>query len=630
MGATAAAGLIGGIVYVTEKMKAQKAALAQANLEAHFGNIALSMDEVNDAARRIADDGNFSKLEQAVASFAKTDEYVDGMKSDLTEIEKMNWKVSVGMELTDDEKSAYQRSIEEFINQSNEALTQQRYSLNLALNVLGLEGSDTSKTIDKLFSGKEAELAELGKQLQDEVNNAFEDGLLEIDEIKAIENLQKQIASITEKMTTAEFESKLDVIRLKSSGAQLTPESYQELQEQVNEAIKEASEGYEKEYIELSKALRVSFDEELISQEELDNGLAELQDKLNTRLSDLQLNAADFGLSTIADTFGEEEVLGLNNLFGKMREEIAIQIQGYKDGDGDVGRIGLNDLVNIDTELDETTKANLAQMYENLKPQEEQLQQIVEYCKSKGKEIPESIAAEILSIESIGAISGNIDSLYRMVGAIAAEDNPEYLKALEGYKDLGFKVPETITQGADLNKDNLIKFTTALAQDSAKSFDDTSKPLFIGSGSSVVDGAVKGVNDNSARYVNAIVQMAIEGNRAFDRTNKVNSPSKLYERSAGFIPEGAALGVQRKSRLFSEAIAKMAESGSAEFAPRIEEPSFSFEYFGAKAGARAERENPAGAGIDYERLAHCMVNALNNVAIECDKRQFGRLVSEVT
>lgn len=628
LGTVAVAGLTAATVYATEKIKAQKAALAQANLEAHFGKISLSLDEVNDAARRIADDGNFSKLEEAVAGFAKTDEYINGMENALAEIEKMNWKVSVGMELTDDEKNAYKRTVEEFINQANEALTQQRYSVSIALNVLGLEGSDTSKNIDKLFSGKNAQLAELGKQLQEKVNASFEDGLLTIDEANVISDLHNQISRITEQMAGAELESKLDLIKLKFSGAELTPESQRELQEQVNEEIKKASENYEKSFVEASAALRVELEDGEINQEEFDKSLSELQDGLNAKLSELQLKAADFGLSTVYDAFGEEVAQGINNLFGKMDEEMSVQLQAWKDGD--YGRICLDDLVNIDTELDETTKANLAQLYEGLKPQEEQLQQIAERYRAQGKLIPESIAQEILNIEAIGAISGNVDSLYTTIGAMASEKNPEFLKAFEEeYENLGFKVPEGIAEGAEANRYALISKMEETASVSAKEFDDTSTPLFIKSGGNIIDGVIVGIKGNTWKLTNTLENLGPLAKGAFKKGIQSNSPSKLFAKASEAIPEGAALGVLNKSHLLSEAITDMAERGSAAFAPRFEEPSFDFEYFGMKADLRAERENPPGAGIDYERLARCMVAALCNVSIECDKRQFGRLVSEV-
>ncbi len=664
-------GLIGATVALTEKIKAEKAALAQANLEAHFGKISLSMEEVNEMARKLIDDGNFSKLEEAVSGFAKTDEYLKNMQSAMDEINKLNWKVSVGMELTEDDKEAYKQNIQSFIADANNTLSQQQYSINLALNVLGFDNnSDVTSGLNGFYSKKQKELADLGKKLQGAVNNAFGDGLLTIDEANVIADLQSQIATVTEKMTDAELESKLDMIRLKFSGAELTPESQAEMQRQINEEIENASKNYEKSFVEASAALRVQLEEGDINQKEFDTKLEELQSGLQQKLDDLRLKSTDFGLSTIAETFGEEVTPAVSNMLDSLRNTISEQIEADKGSDQI--QFNLTELMNIPNELDEKTKTNLAGLYEQMKPDLDRLKQSAQSYIDAGKAVPENIAKGIMDIEALGAISGSKESLYTIIGGLAKESDPRFQGMMKEYESLGVKIPENITKGIEVNGSGIsdkigdvfskgVKSAEEKARDyetagmaaidfsvkgmvkdadkikiesekdaiaGAKAFGAKGVPAFEESGKNMIKGAANGITKNAGILCTAARNAALSAIEAFRKANDEHSPSKKYEKMTSFCVDGAVLGFEKNAYKAERAVASFARRSMDAFNMSVSMPEVGFNGGSFSAGSFSETRQTVN--IDYDRLAACMVNALTGVTVECDKRQFGRLISEVT
>lgn len=658
----AAAGLIAATVAITAKIKAEKAALAQANLEAHFGKISLSMEETNTIARKLVDDGNFSKLEETVSGFAKTEEYLKSMQTAMDEINKLNWKVSVGMKLTEDEKEAYKQNITSFINEANNTLSQQQYSINLALNVLGFDNnSDITSGMNKFYTEKQKELADLGKKLQDAVNAGFEDGLLTIDEANAITTLQNQMASITEKMANAELDSKLDLIKLKFSGAELTPESQQEMQKQINEAIANASENYDKSFIEASAALQVQLDEGKISQKEFDKQMEDLHNGLQQKLDDLRLKSTDFGLNSIADTFGEECKPAISKMLDYLNTEIESQSSGKT-------QFNFTDLMRIPNELDETTKANLESLYNGMLPDLEGLKHSAQSYIDAGKEVPGNIAKGIMDIEAIGAISGNADSLYTIIGSLAKESDPRFQEMLKEFENIGTGIPENIIKGIEINGNkvaskigeslsgstiifdkskavgediiteinngmqNNARFLTArlgiLADDSSNDFGEKSYSQFKASGIQLVDGAIAGVKARAPEFMRAIAEVANNGAGAFKNANEQHSPSKRYERMTSFCVDGAILGFEKNTDKFKYAVTSFAQKGMGAYNMSLNTPVAGSGGFSAQSDNYYESRQMVN--LDYDKLAACMVNALTGVSVECDKRQFGRLVSEVT
>lgn len=94
----------------------------------------------------------------------------------------------------------------------------------------------------------------------------------------------------------------------------------------------------------------------------------------------------------------------------------------------------------------------------------------------------------------------------------------------------------------------------------SKKMDEMAKDMRSGA-KHIVQGAADGISEYSYLFEDAVADMAASGQRAFRAVNLIHSPSRLYERDAGYIPEGAARGVELKTKDFEKSIARMSELG---------------------------------------------------------------------
>ena len=105
------------------------------------------------------------------------------------EINKANWKVSIGMELDAAESEDYKNQVQQYYASVQEYVTQQQYAITLSVNTLlgDTEDSNIVTQMNEFYAGKQQELATLGTELNQTFNEAFNDGLLDIYEIEDIE-----------------------------------------------------------------------------------------------------------------------------------------------------------------------------------------------------------------------------------------------------------------------------------------------------------------------------------------------------------------------------------------------------------------------------------------------------------
>lgn len=98
----AAAGLvIGGIAGISTAITAAEKSATRANLGRHFGDITLSVEELDDAARHIVSGGGnlFEQLDNFHSASDDAKQLASSLQSSLAEIRKSDWKLSMGFVL---------------------------------------------------------------------------------------------------------------------------------------------------------------------------------------------------------------------------------------------------------------------------------------------------------------------------------------------------------------------------------------------------------------------------------------------------------------------------------------------------------------------------------------------------
>ena len=105
----------------------------------------------------------------------------------------------------------------------------------------------------------------------------------------------------------------------------------------------------------------------------------------------------------------------------------------------------------MDIGLERSDKAALSELWEEMQPQFAQQQETVRQFREAGKAVPESIRQGMLDSAAIGALVGDQEAIYAMMGE-EARNNPEYQAMLEDLQEQGTYIPEQIAAGIRENK----------------------------------------------------------------------------------------------------------------------------------------------------------------------------------
>lgn len=294
--------------FTNYKLKEQE--LMNEDLANHFGNIALSMNDIEQIAEHIVGSKYLDGVREALDAFDGLDEFSDEIENYVKTINKLNWKVSIGLELSDDEKENYLAAIDGYVKAANEYALQAQYAVSINMSLVfdenDLEQSNLVTKVNKFYSDKAGELAQLGTDLNKAITDAFNDGFLEIDEIDTITNIQKQMADIQKQLAASEYEAALSFITGKYSGKSLSSDAFQNLQVEISDEVKKAEDAYKESYIKNRSAIAAAYSGGYMTTSEYDAAIAKLDESNARELADLQIRAAQYQIEAIMNAYGGE------------------------------------------------------------------------------------------------------------------------------------------------------------------------------------------------------------------------------------------------------------------------------------------------------------------------------------
>jgi len=448
---TAVALAIGGAAGIAAYVKKANKEMKEQNLADHFGSISLSLDEIQSIATRMIETDKLGKLADTMSALAELDGFSDAIESSIDEVNKMNWQVGVGITLDEDEQSAYKAAIEDFIDNSEDLILQNQYAVSLALELYYGEGDSSSNIKEKMnqfYTDTYNEVSELGTKLQNATNDAFEDGLLDIDEAAVIADYMKQMSEITQKIADAEFQANLNVISMNFSGEKLTSDSFENLMSEINTQVDAAKADYEEALKYDLSQNELSFSEGYLNQDEYEKANETAKKQYLSQVSALESNANSFAYNTIMESYGEDFQNAVEGLYKSLDENME-----YISSDGanltlfwDTITSNLEDYDGID----KSTKAALKELFE-LMPSVDSMEELKNSYVLAGEEIPTWISEGLDNASLIGALVGDEDSLWALIEK-SIDQNPEYKDMIDRIKEQGGYIPEAVAASITENK----------------------------------------------------------------------------------------------------------------------------------------------------------------------------------
>jgi len=450
LGITAAITAIAGI---TAAVKTAEKQAAKSNLAEHFGDIALSMEEISEAADYFIRTEGLTKVEESLAAFGELDGIADSMQDSINAINKMNWKVSIGMELSADEQDSYKAEIENYIAQAQAYVEQERYALDIGFSAMDGLDPEESGAIDKIrqfYENKQGELADLGVQLSDAVTKAFEDDFLDIEEANAIARLQAQMAEIESTLATSDFDAKLKVMELQYSGAELDADSFQALQEELAAQTEAAAASFEESLQKNLASAKATFDGGGMNLDEYNTAVNAFYEEYLSAVSELEAKSLDFQINTIMQQYGDDVSAFQANMNEVMSEYTDASSWAMNPTTAMAGMVQAL----YDNDISKDTKQAISMLLESMQPSVEQVEQLKQQYEDLGKEIPQFLQETLASTDLLGAMTaydkaigtgGDVGSVWKVAESYIVND-ADYEAIEQTLRGYGWELPEAVAE----------------------------------------------------------------------------------------------------------------------------------------------------------------------------------------
>ena len=377
---------------------------------------------------------------------------IQGTIDDLSsEIAKANWEVSVGISMSADDATEYKSNIEEYINQCQEYVNQQRYAVNLAVGVLtddDLKGQNIVDQVNNFYIGKQSELAALGTQLNQAITDAFQDGLLDMDEAQRVTDIQAQMAEIQAQLADTNFDASLEMLSLKYGG-NLDAESFQNLQAELAEQAEEAKEYYEEAFKSDANVAGRMLKDGAIDQSGYDDMIAEYKKNYLEQVGEIELKAANFQTETIMNQY-KDEIEAAAPQLQQITQDAFSNSFAWENNPLQAFTSLTDSLLDGET-LDKDTQAAIADLYAQLAPSREMMQELAQEHMDAGEEIPQALIEGLNNAALIGTLAGDEDSVWTYLGSQISE-NEDYQNMLGTMTEAGGEIPEQLAQALNENQ----------------------------------------------------------------------------------------------------------------------------------------------------------------------------------
>lgn len=461
LGISGVTAVIAGIS--TEVRKASNEA-KKASLAKHFGDISLSIEELDRVASHLVETQELRQIREALSAFDDLSDMQTGIEDAVENLNRMNWKISIGMELSEEENSSYQEEIQNYIEQVQNYAEQEQYAITMAAGILGSDDPEEGGLLDKFntfYASIQQELMDEAQKLRDAATEAFNDGLLVPEEAKIIAEIQQSMADIKNSMAGSEFEARLSLLDMEFSGQDLDADSFQNLQVKLGEYTESAMAEYQEAYIKTISRLdamrKADPEKGGITQEEYDNEVNSANEAYLQYKADTQARAAEFQINKMKQAYKLDDLEEV--ISSKMYESMTNDNWWKTHSTPESLANGLNNIFSDAVEemgLDASDRNALSDLFENALPLQEEMKLLRRKCMEESAEVPESIIQGMNDINLIGAASGNKDSMWV---AIANEmlSNEDYAAIIELSYQIGNEIPEEASKGIQENQEIAVK-----------------------------------------------------------------------------------------------------------------------------------------------------------------------------
>lgn len=222
--------LAAGIIGVSVAIDTYKAKEGKKDLAKRFGDMRLSLKELNDVAMEIVGRKTFERLSQASKQLSAVAQYGKDIDKTAESIKKLQLRLSVSSEFNAEDAEKLGTELEQLASGVSNLVSEQQIAMHFSIRGLFGDDSETGESLIKQFDGMytsvRGDVERIGKQLGDEYKKAMEDGIITPIEQETINTLTQQILDLKEQVMQTENKVKWDLLHNDAENAPLTSESF--------------------------------------------------------------------------------------------------------------------------------------------------------------------------------------------------------------------------------------------------------------------------------------------------------------------------------------------------------------------------------------------------------------------
>ena len=444
------------------------------DLESHFGNISLTLDEIDDISKDIIGKDTIDGVNALNDAISQSDSSFDSVNKSLEETRKSSWKINVGYKMTKDDYSSYGSEIQSYIKNAEKYAESRGYEMHLSTALLFGDGTTQDTDLTNTFKSAQAQLTSYGNDLYDylynETNGALLDGAIDIDENKVVQELQEKMQKIIDDMADSKTQAQFDAIEMKYSGASLDADSFKQLQKDLrsqvsttektaSDAMTNAMQGYE-----YKKKIDSSYTD---AQFEADKQA--VQEAYNKKVTEANRKATQYMLKSIEDAYP-----GLNDTITQLAAKNKEIIQKYTDMTNEETKslwennpgIAVNNMANElesaydKSGLNKTDKKAVSKLLDGMQDEIDALETQARQYTAMGKEIPKSLQNTLESLRTAEGIAEGYDGISNGIlsSLLTDEDFQRFVNNIDdefskSYLSVGQYAKNVYSKGYDINTD---------------------------------------------------------------------------------------------------------------------------------------------------------------------------------
>lgn len=512
--AVMATGVLAGIgIAVYNSMEQAKQAAKEADLERRFGDIALSMEEVEDIAEQLTTNDWTMQVDAVITAKGELDELKQNVQSSVDEVNKLGWKISVGLGLSQEENESFRTSMDSFVNDSIAYVQQKQYTATLAVDAIMTPGSQSYENVrnfvDEFYSGSQKEMQDLGKTMAAEVDKALADGVITEDEYLNIQNIQAKLQELINQTENAQYKAKIKSMQMQVEGGSLSAESFQNIMNTAGEQLQTQLDAADQAFLELVTPLQIQLEQDPDFQEEYDEALRQAQENLNRKKGELILENVTVGIGTLQNNYSDK----LDEWGKEFSDTIAhIVSDGFDNFSGQINYTKLQEAIVEDFEaISDSATDGARDLVNSMQPQTQDLEKVAQAYFDAGKLPPENIRKGLEDTYELEMMAGNMEYLYKYLITQVA-NSPEMQKALVKARENGQEIPQELADGLKdmyglelVEKNGTFIWETVgeQAQTSAQIMQETFRQYGI----ELPEALAAGLDAKSASLVNSVMQL---------------------------------------------------------------------------------------------------------------------------